>query len=785
MPPKKTTQRNSQRSLAKPRTLPSYLIHIIIILTIGLAGWVVWLDYNVQAKFAGARWALPARVYARPLELYAGIKLRRSDLLTELDSLGYQSVPTLTGPGQYQASATSVNFITRGFAFWDGAEPSRVLRASFNNQQLTAISDSQHQTIPLIRVEPQEIAKIYPQHHQDRILVKIREVPKMLIKALVVTEDRSFYQHFGVDPKAIARAVITNIRAGSIRQGGSTLTQQLVKNFFLSHERTAWRKINEAIMALLLEFHYSKDEILEAYLNEIYLGQDNERAIHGFGLAAQFYFGRPLQELAPHHLALLVGLARGASYYDPRRHPDRALQRRNRILATLVSLAALSEADGQRYAKEPLGVTPQPQSLSRFPAFMDLVHRQLVHDYREEDLRSIGLQIFTSLDPSAQFTAEHALSQRLAGLEKQRGLPADTLEGSVVVTAADTGEVLALVGGRNPHYAGFNRVLDAKRPIGSLVKPAIYLTALADPKQYHMLTPLKDMPIRMKIKNGKSWNPANYDGKPHGWVPMYSALAHSYNLATVDLGMQIGIDRIQKMLHTLGVEETLPEYPSILLGSLDLAPLSVAQMYQTFASGGFYTALKTIREVLTADGKPLKRYGLAVEQVVNSGPVFLLNYMLTKVTSMGTARALATNLPSAMPLAGKTGTTNDLRDSWFVGFGSDRLGVVWVGRDDNQPAGFSGANGAMQVWLDMMRERPPAPISLNAPEGVSWYWINTVGKRTDQDCVGVTRFPFINVSSVPEYQACDQSGNILEAPAGGTSNDGVGKPSPQQLQELF
>ncbi len=759
MPRKPRGAKNTRRSSRQRRSGYGWLfVYVLIIALVGLASWALWVDYTVRAKFEGARWALPARVYARPLELYAGLPSSAEEFVTELSVLGYRKVQRLSGPGEYTYSDKTVELITRGFAFWDGTEPSRALRLHFSGRQLVKLS-GKAEPVALVRLEPLEIGRIYPNHNEDRILVKIKEVPSRLIDALLAVEDRGFYRHIGIDPKAIARAVLANVRAGSIRQGGSTLTQQLVKNFYLSQERTLGRKLTEMVMALLLERRYSKDEILETYLNEIYLGQDGPRAIHGFALAAQFYFGLPLNELKTHQFALLAGLARGASYYDPREHPERALKRRNHVLEVMIERGFLTEEEGRKILREPLGVTQAPRSSgSKFPAFMDLVRRQLSRDYREEDLRTAGLQIFTTLDPQKQRSSEQALSGRLSRLEKHRGWPSGRLQGAVIVTGTETGEVLALVGGRDPRYAGFNRALEARRPIGSLVKPAVYLTALGHPERYHVLTPLNDRPLKLKNRQGTIWVPHNYSGTFHGTVPLYQALAQSYNLATVRLGMDMGIAEISQTLKELGVEGTIPAYPSLFLGAIDLSPLEITQMYQTLASGGFYTPLRAIREVLTAGGRPLKRYGLAVRQVVPPAPNFLINYLLTEVVREGTARELVAELPRAMPLAGKTGTTNGLRDSWFAGFGGDVLAVVWVGRDDNRPAGLSGASGAMKVWADVMKGISPSPVSLTPPAGIEWRWIDPMSrKQTDPECPGAHVYPFMPASREPEYQLCNSA----------------------------
>ena len=520
-------------------------------------------------------------------------------------------------------------------------------------------------------------------------------------------------------------------------------------------------------MAVLLEWHYSKAEILEAYINEIFLGQDGFRAIDGFGLGARFYFGRPLRELEVHELALLIGLVRGASYYDPRRHPKRALERRNQVLALMINRGALSPEVGGALMKLPLTLSKKNRSAtSNHPAFVDLVRRQLGIIYDEEDLRNEGLQIFTTLDPQIQRRAEQALRASLSELERQKRMQAGRLQGAVVAASSDTGEVLALAGGRDPRYAGFNRALDAKRPVGSLVKPAVYLAALSQPSRYNLITPLYDSPIVLRERSRPPWTPQNYDKRYRGRMPLMLALAESNNVATVRLGIDLGIAKVRRTLTQLGVSGEVPPYPSTFLGAIEMSPLEVAQMYQTLSSGGFYSALRAIRDVLTKDGQPLQRYGLTVKQVLPAAPAYLINYALAQVVGSGTASSLGAKLPHAMPLAGKTGTTDGLRDSWFVGFGSDVLAAVWLGADDNRPVGLTGASGAMRVWYELMKERPPAPLDLAVPRGVEWQWVDTLGMtRTTPSCPGSRRYPFITPFIPSRQTPCDWHEQSGYAPA--------------------
>jgi penicillin-binding protein 1B len=539
-----------------------------------------------------------------------------------------------------------------------------------------------------------------------------------------------------------------------------------VKNFFLSSERSLVRKINEAIMALLIELHYNKDEILEAYLNEVYLGQDGKRAIHGFGLASYFYFERPLTELSVDQYALLVGVVKGPSYYNPRRHPERALSRRNRVLDVMAELELITPEDVTRAKSRKLGVSPfKRKAINTFPAFLDLVRRQLQRDYRDEDITSEGLRIFTTLDPQVQWQLEQVLESRLKDLENGRKMKAGTLEAAAVIASVQGGEVLALAGGRDPKFAGFNRALDAKRQVGSLLKPAVYLTALEQPKRYTLATLLDDSPLSFTARNGDLWEPRNYDRENHGEVPLYQALAHSYNVSTARLGLALGIESIIKTLRRLGVEQHLNPYPSLVLGAVEMSPLQVTGMYQTFASGGFRTPLRAINAVLAADNMPLQRYPLSVRAAVDPAPNYLVSTAMRYAVREGTGRGLYQVLPASQDIAGKTGTTDNLRDSWFAGFTGNRLGIVWIGRDDNQSIGLTGSSGALRVWGDLFagfNSPDQAPVAV---ENIEYQWIEPkTGLLADAGCPDAVQLPFIVGSAPVESASCVKKNGVLTAP---------------------
>lgn len=707
------------------------------VVAIAFTIWVFTLDRKITSQFEGRRWTLPAQVYAQPTELYAGLTLSADTLEQELQRLGYQRVNKPQHPGSYSRRGTRIDLINRRFQFWDALQEPQLLTISTRATAIEDMRNGRNEEVPIFRLDPLLIGSIFPIHGEDRVVVTPEEVTTLLPSALKVVEDRKFDTHWGVNPSAILRAAFVNLRAGQIEQGGSTLTQQLVKSYFLDNRRTMGRKIEEALMAMLLEVHFSKQDLMNAYINEIYLGQDGRRAIHGFGLASQFYFGKPLAELQLHEVALLVAIVRGPSYYDPRRHPKRARERRDLVLKLMVDHGVIAPEAEKKAAKRPLGVVSADSQVGGgyYPAFLDLVRRTLRRDYREEDLTEAGLRIFSTLDPVVQSQAEKALTQELDRLDKTRKVKSKSpLEGVVVVTAPANGEVVAMVGGRQASFAGFNRALDAKRSIGSLVKPVVYLAAV-ESGLYNAASVIEDGPVSVKLANGQLWEPKNISQEYYGPVPLVRALAQSMNLATVNLGLAVGLPKVTREFVALGLEKEPPQLPSVLLGSLDVSPLEVAQLYNAFANGGFSTPLRAVRSVLDADGEPLKSFALEVTPVANTDAVYQVNRMMVEVIEHGSGRSARATLPPGLTVAGKSGTSSDYRDSWFAGFSGSHLAVVWIGHDDNTPTGLTGSSGSLAVWSRLMANLGTTSWSAPLPESLEETWIEfPTGLGARPDC---------------------------------------------------
>jgi len=563
------------------------------------------------------------------------------------------------------------------------------------------------------------------------------------VGALLAVEDKNYTEHFGIDPRGLARAMWANIKAGGVVQGGSTITQQLVKNFYLSPERSVVRKINEAIMALLLEAHYDKREILETYLNEVYLGQSGNSGVHGFGLASLFYFDRPVAELEVHQAALLVALVRGASYYNPRKHPDRAKARRNRVLEQMQKLGFLDAASAEAAQAKPLGVVKSGSATATvYPAFMGLLRRQIQEEYRDDDLNTEGLRVFTTLDPEVQNIVETAAVSRLESIESRPGIEAGSLNTAVVVARVESGEVVAVLGGRRARFSGFNRALDAARPVGSIIKPGVYMAALEASADFNLASVIEDAPVTIEQRGAPDWSPENHDRQYHGETLLIDALAHSFNAATARLGVEVGLDRVVDMLHRLGIEKPIAAYPSVLLGAVELTPVEVTRLYLTIANGGFRTSPRTTRAVLSSDHEPLSRYPIEVKQVVEPDTAGLLHFALREVIRSGTGRALRGRFDASLGLAGKTGTTDGFRDSWFAGYSGNYVTVVWIGRDDNQPTGLSGASGAMLLWADIMEALNLTPTQQVNRGRTRFVKIDSQG-RDARGCVNGRELPFI------------------------------------------
>ncbi|MDV7025130.1 bifunctional glycosyl transferase/transpeptidase [Atlantibacter subterranea] len=713
MPPRKGKGKKPQR---KRRWL-WLLLKIMLVLLVALVIYGVYLDQKIRSRIDGKVWQLPAAVYGRMVNLEPDMPVSKQEMVQLLEATQYRQVTRMTRPGEFTVQANSIEMIRRPFDFPDSKEGQVRARLTFSKDRLETIEnlDSKRQ-FGFFRLDPRLITMLSSPNGEQRLFVPRSGYPDLLVDTLIATEDRHFYEHDGISLYSIGRAVLANLTAGRAVQGASTLTQQLAKNLFLSSERTLWRKANEAYMALIMDARYSKDRILELYLNEVYLGQSGDNEIRGFPLASLYYFGRPVDELSLDQQALLVGMVKGASIYNPWRNPKMALERRNLVLRLLQEQKVIDQELYDMLSARPLGVQPRGGVISPQPAFMQMVRQELQTKLGDKVKDLSGVKIFTTFDSVAQDAAEKAAIEGIPALIKQRKL--SDLETAMVVVDRFSGEVRAMVGGANPQFAGYNRAMQARRSIGSLAKPATYLTALSQPNQYRLNTWIADAPISLPQPNGKVWSPQNDDRRYSGQVMLVDALTRSMNVPTVNLGMAIGLPAVTDTWLKLGVpKDQLNPVPAMLLGALNLTPIEVAQAFQTIASGGNRATLSAVRSVIAEDGTPLFQSFPQSERAVPAQAAYMTLWTMQQVVQRGTGRQLGAKFPG-LHLAGKTGTTNNQVDTWFAGIDGREVVITWVGRDNNQPTRLYGASGAMSIYQRYLSNQSPIALDLTPPEDI-------------------------------------------------------------------
>lgn len=746
--------KSANKSAIKPSALRSglkraaiALLKLMLVLLLVLLFYLVYLDSKISKKFSGQKWQVPAQIYAQSTELLPGKLMTQEQLIAQLDNLKYQRNSSLTAPGQYSVSRNHVTVYRRAFTYVDGYEAEQLFSVEFNRSGINRITQRQQQDpINFARLEPELIDHLVAAQQEDRELVRLEQVPERFKDTLLLVEDRDFYHHHGVSPLSVMRALWVNAVAGRTVQGGSTLTQQLAKNMYLSSDRTLWRKANEALIAIVLDYRFNKDQILEAYLNEVFVGQNYANAVHGVGLGSRFYFGKPLGELQPAQYALLIGLLKGPSYFDPRRYPERAQQRRDLILRLMFEQHLLDRTEYEHAVQQAVVVIPRNQYLNTgFAAYLDAVKKEL----RQLSINAVdkdqGIKVFTYLDTQAQFSAERATKTQLAELPSE-------LQAAVVVANYQYAKIIAMVGSKDAVQGGFNRAIDAKRQIGSIIKPVIYLEALAQRGRYSLASILQDEPIRLR-SNDQDWQPQNFDKQYRGPVMLVDALANSLNVPTVRLGLQLGLPALSDGLRKLGLRRKVKLHPAALLGAIELSPLEVTQLYQTIANNGLHQQLTTLQAVTDSNGHPLYVREHPLTRRYEQQEVYLLQYALMQAASRGTAKSLKAAFPSTV-FAGKTGTSSDYRDSWFAGFDQDTLTTVWLGRDDNNAIALTGSTGALNVFKHYYRLHGANSLVRVMPEQVSLqsFSIKT-GYLQGQNCFNILLLPAISVE-MPAMTEC-------------------------------
>lgn len=699
------------------------------------------LNSKVTNKLDGALWTLPAKLYSRSLDLAEGSNINIRNLRMELDLLSYEETGEVKNPGEFKFEDRTLKIFLRGFQ----DQNSDIYWVTIGDTEIKGIKRADGISLDLIRLEPMAIGGMYPAHMQDRLLLDRSHIPQELIQMILLVEDESFFEHKGVCYTCIIRAFIRNLRAQEIEQGGSTITQQLAKSLFFSSEKTYRRKIKEAIAAFFIEFHYSKEDILLAYINDVFITQSGNRAIHGFGLASQFFFGSSVDNLSIDQMALLVGMLQGPSLYHPQRNPKSAKKRRDLVLSILLNNSVLTTEEFNELKGKPIKIIrPTYKSKSKYPYFSDLVTLDLKKNFEDRDLRSKGLQIFTNLDPVVQKLLEQSMIEGKEQLLKKYGSKLDDLQGAAIVVDSFTGEIKAATGNINPTDFGFNRAINAVRPIGSLIKPFIYLTALKQYDKYTLSTLIDDTKLSVPISRVENWEPSNFDKKYHGLVPLHKALWDSYNIASARLGIELGYDSIQDTFSNLGIKKNLPHYPSVFLGSFEMTPIEAIQAYQTLASGGFFAPINSVREVKSLEGQMSMSFPYKIEQRFRPEPVYLLHFILKQTFVRGTARGYSKRKIEKWKVGGKTGTSDDQRDSWFIGYAGDYLALVWLGFDDNRKSPLTGRSGALQVWKKLMNQLDPQASDFRKPSRIEYEWVDiNDGLLSGQECKNSFLAPFI------------------------------------------
>lgn len=685
------------------------LAFLVMLAFVALIGFFGYTYVVITKKFDSAsRWDLPSRVYSDSTPLVPGITYARVTLEPKLNHVGYREVKKrVENPGEYRYIGDDLEIFLNNFEYPDmefHAMPVLVDMEGATIRSIKRLTDGI--TLRGARIEPELITSIYNNQMEDRVPVSLDAAPKVLVDAIISMEDRGFYSHGGVSLRGIARAIWTDIRDKNMSVGGSTLTQQLVKNLYLTPERKLRRKAVEAIMAVLLELRYSKDEILEAYLNEIYLGQNGSVQILGVEQASQVYFGKRVTYLTLPEAATLAQMISSPNVYSPLKYPDRAKKRRDIVLRVMKEQQKISEREYLEAVASPLTVTRFPKTTRSAPFFVDLVLKQLRETYPETQLTADGLRIFTTLDMIMQRSAEEALDNGIANLGKRykhiRGA-ASPLEGVVLTIEPGSGQVKALVGGRNYSKTQFNRAIQARRQPGSLFKPFVYMTAMDPARGDAALTAstvLDDSPISIKTATAM-WKPQNYDNRFHGHVTVREALAHSYNIPAVRAAIDAGVPNVIKTATSIGVESKLQPYPSVSLGSFEVTPLEIAYAYSVFANLGVKAEPVSTLAVVTRDGTLLESRNVKMKRVAPAGACYVMNDVLKDVLNYGTAGRVR-SLGFEDEFAGKTGTTNNYRDAWFIGYSPRILTLVWVGFDDGKSVRLAGGDACVPIWTRHM-----------------------------------------------------------------------------------
>lgn len=713
--------------MKKFKALALVVSGVLFLALFSLLAWILILHSEIQEKLASKKYLPPTEYYSAPKYFWKGQKLATETLQKDFKIRTYQEVPwgSRITEGLYSWAAVQDcqnNFPgtlpenTARCLFFHAKETPDPELKNFGLQMLAVDSEQKvlevYQGNPLATVavaalEPFRFAQYLESDPIEQNYTPLGQIPTQCLNAVLAIEDSKFLEHSGVSFTGILRALVVNVIFRRAAQGGSTITQQMVKNYFLTPERTLRRKAKEILMSLILENSIGKDEIFDTYLNIIYLGQNGPFQIRGFPAASEFYFSKPIEQLGLKECSLLAAILNSPGLFDPFRKPDNAKKRRGLVLDRMQQLGFISATDYQQTLNQDLGVTAKPSIFETAPYYVDAVRREL----KAANIDISGTKIFTGMDPVAQEFAQKSVQSQLSRLEKDHATvkkikeSGKNLEGVLLSAENKTGLVTAIVGGRSFKLTQFNRAIDGHRQIGSIMKPFVFLTALMkstrDSAFHSPMSKVMDEKTPFKYSN-RVWTPENYGKKYFGEVPLYFALKNSLNSATVKVGLEAGLSDVIETAQKAGITSKLDPVPSMLLGAFELYPFEVLQSYLTLANLGEQTKLRTLRYVLGTDGQTLLSKEKVSEQSLPPDGVAILVAMM-KQTILGGTGQMVSKSGFAEPAAGKTGTTSDNRDAWFAGFTPDLTTVSWVGYDDNTPHNLTGASGAIPIWLDFMK----------------------------------------------------------------------------------
>ena len=733
--------RSSKAAPPKPKRRRWRIILLAAAIVLVIVGaFVLRPFWRLSGQFDEITFRQPSRLYARATLLTEGRNYPPDLLIANLAGEGYredESSPELPA-GRFRRLKRGLAVHLRSFSLPDGTRGGGLVVIAYQGSRIAGLSRD-GQTVDAVILDPPLLASYYGPDLQERRPVTLDEVSNDLVAAVIAAEDDNFYRHAGFSLSGIARALWVNLRGGEVRQGGSTLTQQLVKNLYLTHERTLTRKSQEILLAVLLEIRYEKRQILEAYLNEIYLGGSGGVSLLGMGAASRAYFGKDAGQLDLAEAATLAGIIRSPANYSPATHPDRARERRDWVLGRMAELKLVPRERVEAALREPITVAPEPVVRRRAPYFADSAALEAFRRFGIEDLQDGGYALFSTLDWSSQKAAQEAVDWGLKAVEKgyQKGYKGEgPLQAALVSMDPQTGGILAYLGGRGYEASQFDRAGRAQRQAGSAFKPVVYAAAfeagLASPASF-----LEDEPLTVQTA-GQAWSPKNDDGGYHGWVSVRTALEKSYNPATTRLALQVGLRRVIKLAGDMGITTPMQPFPSMALGAAAITPLELTTVYATLASGGSRPPVHELAAALDRYGKPVQGAPLPKPvRVISSQTAFLVTSLLEGVLLRGTAAGAAAGLSG--DVAGKTGTTNKQRDSWFAGYTPDRVTTVWVGYDDNSRTRLSGARAALPIWIRFTaRVTPPGGYStFPQPPGVTTALIDpSTGLLATEYCPG-------------------------------------------------